>query len=234
MIDFNRAVKHPFDDKDWLVKGLIGGLISAVPILNFAGLGWMVEHVKDVERGEDAPLPDWGNNLGAKFVTGIKLAVAYLVYALPIILVYCVLMFAMGGLSALSDSSSRKGMSDAAAAGFGVTSMVLMCLIFAYSLVLAYLSPAIVIQFIRKGEQIAPALRLREVLAIARANGSDYLMTFIGPMAINFIIGLIMSVLIATVVGMCIAIPGTLLITPYLMAVMAHFTGQYARQHVPA
>lgn len=238
MIDFNRAVKHPFEDKEWLTKGIVGALVAAVPILNFASLGWMVEHVKNVEGGADVPMPNWGDNFGAKFATGLKLALAYLVYALPIIALYCIFMFAAGGLTAMTDNTSRKGVSDAVATGFGITSIVLMCVMFAYSLVLAYLSPAIVIQFLRKGEQIAPTLRLSEVLNIARANGSDYLMTFVGPLVINFIIGLVLSVAgtiaAMTVIGLCVVIPATFLITPYLMAVMGHFTGQYARQHIAA
>lgn len=237
MIDINRAIKHPFEDKDWLQKGVIGALISAVPILNFAILGWLIEHVKNVANNADAPLPDWTQNLGDKFAAGIKLVVVYLVYTIPIWALYCVMMFVLGGMSALADGSSRQSASDAAAAGFGIVSMAVGCVMFVYGLVLAYLYPAILIQFIRKGQHIAPALRLGEILAITKANGSDYLMTFLAPLAVNFGLGIVLSVVgtIAafTIVGLCVFVPASLLIAPYLLAITAHFTGQYARQHAP-
>ncbi len=44
MIDIGRAIQHPFQDQNWITKLGIGALVNAVPILNFAGYGYMLEH----------------------------------------------------------------------------------------------------------------------------------------------------------------------------------------------
>jgi hypothetical protein len=233
MIDFNRAIKHPFDDKDWLTKGVVGGVISMVPILNFAIMGWMLDHSQNVAQEADTPLPDWGANLSDKLLNGLKLAATYFVYALPLIVLSLVFTFMMGGMAAVADGANRNT-SNALGAGISLLGLALMCLSLGWSLGLAYLSPAIVLQFARNGKSIASALNLKEVFAITRANSSDYLMTALGPLFINFAIGLVVSLISLTGIGLCLTIPASFLLSPYLMAVMGHFIGQYNRQHLSA
>jgi len=35
-MDFGKAVSFTFDDPDWITKVAIGGVVTLVPILNFA------------------------------------------------------------------------------------------------------------------------------------------------------------------------------------------------------
>lgn len=231
MIDITRSIKHPFEDQAWPNKMLIGALISLVPFLNFAGYGWMTEHTKNTATLSDVPMPDWAQDLSRKFMDGLKLFVVTLVYSLPIILLACVFTFAAGGMAALTSDNARA--SEAAGAGIGVLSIFLMCVIFVYSLFLAYVSPAVLMQFVKSGGDIGACLRLGEVFGIARRNTGDYLMIFVVVIALSFVLSLVFGALsLIPLLGLCLTIPLGLLVTPYVYAVVGQLCGQYMRQHV--
>ncbi len=166
MIDIGRAAQHPFEDQNWISKFLIGGLINIVPILNLAGFGYAIDHLKSVSRGQNIPLPTW-DDLGAKFVTGLKLAVVNFILALPMFVIVCVATV----LPALGAGASDAG-DDAFAVAFLGTSTVLLCVVGVYGLALALLAPAIYIQLART-DTIAACLRLGELWAIARRTLGD-------------------------------------------------------------
>ena len=227
MIDISRAIQHPFQDQNWPVKLGIGALVNAVPILNFAGYGYMLEHLRNTERGADVPMPEWGDNFGEKFSEGLKYFVVLVIYSLPILLLTCILTIAAGGLAALTDgSNARTG--DAAAAGFGILSLALTCLVLLYALFLGYVLPAATIQYART-KDIAACLRFGEIFAIARQNTGDYLLIFLVLIGVNFVLGAITSVLAITVIGLCLVIPLALVALPYFNVLVGHLCGQYAR-----
>lgn len=229
MIDIGRALQHPFQDQNWLSKLGIGALINIVPILNFAGTGYMVEHTDNVKKGADVPMPTW-DNLGNLFMQGLKLVVVFFIYALPIIALSCILTVFAGGIAAVTQNSDS--MSDAAGAGFGIVTLAVSCLSIIYAVFFLYLYPALFIQFART-KDIAPCLRLGEVFAIARKNSGDYIMIFLVLIGISLVFSIIGSVLAITVVGLCLLIPLGLLATPYLNVVIAHLCGQYDRSVDP-
>ncbi|PWH20913.1 MAG: hypothetical protein DDG58_00470, partial [Ardenticatenia bacterium] len=84
-MDIGIAFSYMFQDRDWLKKILIGGVISLIPIVNFAALGYVVQLVRNVRDGQDLPLPEW-DQFGEYFVSGLYLFLVYVVYAIPIIL----------------------------------------------------------------------------------------------------------------------------------------------------
>jgi hypothetical protein len=225
MIDIGRALQHPFQDQNWLSKLGIGALINIVPILNFAGTGYMVEHENNVKKGPDVPMPNW-DNLGNLFMQGLKLVVVFFVYALPVIALSCILMFTTAGIATLASGSENA--SEAAGAGIGIISLALSCLSIIYAVFFLYLYPAIFIQFART-KDIAACLRLGEVFAIARKNSGDYILIFLVLIGVSLVFSIISSILAITVVGLCLLIPLGLLATPYLNVVIAHLCGQYDR-----
>ncbi len=224
MIDIGRAAQHPFEDQNWISRFLIGGLINIVPILNFAGFGYAIDHLKSVSRGQDIPLPTW-DDLGAKFVTGLKLAVVNLILALPMFVIVCVASV----LPALGAGAGDAG-NDAIAAAFLGTSTVLLCVVGVYGLALALLAPAIYIQLART-DTIAACLRLGELWAIARRNLGDYILSIVVLIAAGIVIGVIVGVInIIPCIGQIVTLALGLLILPYLQVLSAHLFGQYARQ----
>ena len=50
-MDIGLSFSYMFEDKDWIKKILIGGLISLIPIVNFAALGYVVQLVRNTRDG---------------------------------------------------------------------------------------------------------------------------------------------------------------------------------------
>ena len=96
-MDITRALSFPFDDEDWIVKFVIGSLMSLVGmILPFIPLGYQVYVARSVIRGKKRPLPGM-DNVGQVIADGLMAFIAGLVYAIPGIVIGCMLAFA-GGL----------------------------------------------------------------------------------------------------------------------------------------
>ncbi len=228
MIDIGRAVQHPVEDQNWPSKLGIGALIALVPILNFALSGYAVEHLKNTSNGMDVPLPAW-ENLGEKFMDGLKLFVIVFVLALPLFLLSCIATAASGGLAALSEGSDAA--QGAAAAGIGVVALAIGCIALVYSLVLAYISPAVYIRY-AKTKDIGACLRIGELLNIARVNTGDYLMIFVVLIGIAIILSLIVGVLnIIPCLGQILSVVLSLLAAPYIVLLLGHLCGQYVRSN---
>jgi hypothetical protein len=231
MIDFNRAIQHPFEDKDWAVKMLIGAGVNLVPILNFALQGYTVDVVRNTSRGRDVPLPNW-DKLGDHFIDGLKLFVVQLIYALPIL----VLMF---GLTIVSvtfgigmDSAGNDSANGMMAAGFSIVLLTLTCLGVLYGLFVAFITPALYIQIACTG-QIGACFRFNEMNAVVRRNTGDYLLVVLVPLVIGVIFAIGISVLnIIPFVGACFTfmlIPVLIVLTPYIQIVLGHLYGQLIR-----
>src|SRR5210317_1391292 len=84
-MDYGKSFTFVFEDEKWISKFAVGVIISLVPIVNFAGYGYMVQLLKNVRDGEENPLPEW-DDFGKFFVDGLKFLAGYLIYFIPIIL----------------------------------------------------------------------------------------------------------------------------------------------------
>lgn len=113
-MDIGRGLRFPLDDQQWVSKVLIGTLVSFVPILNIAAVGYMLDVTRNVAGGRDTPLPEW-DNLGDKFVRGLIGTVIQLLWALPIVLLACPMMFIAIASSAWSPNGE-----PTAAAGIAI------------------------------------------------------------------------------------------------------------------
>jgi hypothetical protein len=69
-------------------KLFIGALISAIPILNFAWTGYTVDIFRNVSKRVSTPLPDW-SDFGDKFLKGLQIWAAGIIYLLPVIILLC-------------------------------------------------------------------------------------------------------------------------------------------------
>ena len=59
-----------------------------MPILNFAWSGYMVGIIRNVMNNVAEPLPTW-DDLGKKFMDGLILFAAGFIYALPMLILFC-------------------------------------------------------------------------------------------------------------------------------------------------
>ena len=89
MKNLDEAFTFVFKDPNWLTKLLIGGVFTFLSIL-FIGvpviLGYGIELLQRVRRGEKYPLPEW-KDVGVKFILGFKYFITLFVYYLPIMIV---------------------------------------------------------------------------------------------------------------------------------------------------
>ncbi len=101
-MDFGRGLSFVRQDPDWLVKTLLGSVISFVPILNFAATGYSMDVIRQIVTGRETPLPKWGENFGDRWVRGLIATVVGFIYVLPLVLIGC-----GWGIVALAGNAAR-------------------------------------------------------------------------------------------------------------------------------
>lgn len=230
MIDLGRSFTHPFEDRDWAVKMLVGAGVQMVPILNFALYGYGLEVTRNTARSQDVPLPKW-DDLGKHIVDGLKLFVVQLIYAIPIIAV-SLGMAVLGVVFGIGMDDARGSSGEMMTAGFAVLMVSLFCLIFVYGLFYAFITPAYTIQIAHTGE-IGSAFRFREMFALIKRRPADYLIVFILPVAVGIVLAIVFSVVLAIpFIGICLYFPMlivTILAVPYATIITSHWYGQLMR-----
>ena len=229
-MNIQKALTYPFEDKQWTGKIGIGVLISIVPILNFAWLGYILELMRQVIKGNPLPMPDW-NNLGKKFMDGLFLFLAGFVYALPVILLIGVPLAVMIVPAILAGNSNNQSIASAIATAGSMVAMCLTCVFLLYALALSVLFPAIYVEYATKGT-FASCFNFKDIFVqIGKNTGvyftawGVYLGVAIGASLVGGIIGGLLGwipclgQLIAVVVGVASGI--------YALLVFAHLFGQY-------
>jgi hypothetical protein len=157
-----------FQDEDWIKKVLIGGVVGIIPIVNFAAIGYMIQIIRNVRDGQALPLPEW-DEFGKFFVDGLWIFLIFLVWSIPIILVACLQGI---GTAVLAEAS------EDAANAFGVISACFSCVIVLWALVIAAVSPAILVRYAEIGEYMA-GFQFSEILNIIRANVGNYIIVIL-------------------------------------------------------
>ncbi len=99
MVKIGELLKAPLQDKQWMAKIAIGGVVSAVPVLSFCGMGYIVNLLKNVIKKKEGILPEW-SDWGKLFSDGIIYFVISLAYMLIPALIFMVGM-TVGGRCAL-------------------------------------------------------------------------------------------------------------------------------------
>jgi hypothetical protein len=198
-----------FKDEDWIKKILIGGVVGAIPIVNFAAIGYMIQIIRNVRDGQTLPLPEW-DEFGKYFVDGLWIFLIFLVWAIPIIVVACLQGV---GTAALAEAS------EDAANAFGIISVCFTCVMVLWGLVIAAVSPAIMILFAEVGEFMA-GFRFSEILEIIRANVGNYIIVIL----LIWVAGLIASF------GVILCVIGVIFTQFWSYLVTGNLVGQLAAQ----
>lgn len=227
-MDVAKAFTFITEDDRWMGKIGIGALISLLAFLilpAFLLTGYMVGITRNVMNGVKRPLPEW-EDLGTLFKDGISIAIASLVYTLPFWLLICIAFvttIGFGGLSEVSEISE-----DALVAGVLATYGLVGCLTLIFMLALFFISPAIVIQYVREGE-LSACFRFGEVLTIARENLGDIVIAGLTPFAVSFVFSILFGALsIIPCLGWIASFALGVVMGPYLTAVTGHLYGQIA------
>ncbi len=227
-MDVAKAFTYFSEDDRWVGKLGIGVLVSVASFLilpAFLLYGYAVGIARNVMNGEKRPLPEW-EDLGTLFKDGLVMFIAGVVYTLPFWLLICVAFASTIGFGGLSEATQIS--EDAIAAGVLATWGLIICLTMVFALAFFFISPAIVIQYVRKGD-LGACFRFGEVLAIVRDNFADILIAALTPFAASFVLSIVFGLLnIIPCLGTIAAFFLSFAITPYLSVVTGHLYGQIA------
>ena len=230
-MEIGRSFTFPFQDKSWFSKLLIAAVVSIVPIVNFALVGWMVDLAKRVMDHELEELPGW-DEFGKKWMGGLYYTVAGFIYALPVILVSCILFaITFGSTFAAAQEGNTDEVIGAIMAGNSVVVICLSCLMAIYGLVLSVLMPALMVHYAKEGS-FGAMFKLGTVFGKVRENAGPFFLAWLVTLVFGFLVGFVMSGIVMLVgwipcIGWIITLLVSLLAAPYTSAVYAHLFGQY-------
>ncbi|MGD0612127.1 MAG: DUF4013 domain-containing protein [Anaerolineales bacterium] len=229
-MNLGKAFTYPFEDKAWTTKVGLGIVITLVPILNFATAGYLIEIMRRLLRGDPEPLPDW-TDLGRKFMDGLMVFLAGLVYFLPVLIVLSVPAGLMLIPAVLAGNTNTQNIGQILSTAGGVALACLGCLAILYGVALSIIFPCAYLQYARQG-RFGTFFQLQEFFALIGKDAGAfftawgiYLATSIGATlvagAVGGLFGLIPCVgqLVAFVIGLGVGL--------YVALVFAHLFGQF-------
>ena len=208
-MDIGSSFSYMFQDKDWIKKILIGGVVGIIPILNFAAIGYVIQIIRNVREGQTLPLPEW-DEFGKYFMDGLWIFLIFLVWSIPIILVACLQGV---GTAVIAEANEQ------AANAYGIVSACFTCLIVLWSLVIAAVGPAIMVRFAEVGEFMV-GFQFSEIFSIIRANVGNYIIVIL----LMWLAGLIASL------GVILCVVGVIFTQFWSYLVAGNLMGQLAAQ----
>lgn len=225
-MDVGLSFRYVFDDKRWPGKTLIALLVSIVPILNIAWQGYLIQVMRNVSDRVSEPLPDW-SDFGKKFVDGLIILVAVLIYALPIIILAGITGIGAG----ITDAASSGDISEVAYGVFTGFGVLVSCVIILYSILLAFFLPALALHYARE-DRFAACFQVGKIIRLITSNLGDYAIAWLVTIFSGFVIGLLAGIFIPLLVITCCLIPLAIVLGAFVsvwpMLVYAHLFGQIA------
>lgn len=218
-MDIGKSISFVFEDKKWLEKILIGGLIVLatilfswtviVAILGAALIsGYMIELVRNVRRGDQFPLPEW-TGWGEKIILGVKYGILLIIWSLPLFLISLPMIV----FSAVLSDTDAGGV-------LGLMVSCFSCLAFLYGILLAVATPAITIFFAERGD-ITDGLKFGDIISFTRKYIGDIIIAVIVILAVG---------LVASIVGFILCGIGLLFTSVWATLVQGHIYGQIGRK----
>ena len=220
-MDIGKAFTYMFDDEEWVQKLVIGGLltlVSVIPLVNIFTIlviaGYSLRVLKNVAEGSDRPLPAW-DDWGGDWMKGLMVVLAALVYSIPTIIVsgagWIVTWIAGGG-----DPSDLSG-------PLGVCMFGVSCLTGLWSLLVAIVLPAGMIEYATDG-QFSSFFRFGAIFRFIGDNLSNYIVAWL----LNVVAGIIGSF------GFILCVIGLFFTTFWSTIVGSHLFGQVRAEAVAA
>jgi hypothetical protein len=182
-------------------------LIIATILLGLPLMGYALK----VLRGEKpAPeIADWGT----LFIDGIKAFIVYLIYAIPIIIVYAILMVVGIGAAMTGDET-------AVMAGIGVM-LVGLLVVFVLAIIIALFEIIGMVRFARTGS-IGEAFNFSAILAtIGKIGWIPYIIALVVLIVVGVIFGIIVAILmmipiLGILLYLCLISPWALFVARYV------------------
>ncbi|MBE2222959.1 MAG: DUF4013 domain-containing protein [Anaerolineae bacterium] len=232
-MDIGKAFSFITEDEKWVEKLGIGALIGMIPIANFAAFGYQVQIARNVWHGEERPLPTW-DEFGKMFVDGLRIVGAMMVYMLPMILIYSVMVMGMVAFAFMTESGAYSSANAGGDEFVGIMIMMMslsMLCIMPYMLLIWLLYPMFFIQVARHGS-VKSCFAFRDMWALLRAYPANYLLVIGVIFGLYMILSIvIMPVYLVAMFIPCIGFIVTMLVTGGMTilvgAVSGHLEGQF-------
>ncbi len=215
-MNFGSAFAFQFKQEDWITKILLASLVSLIPILGLYFLtGWTLDIAARVIKGDTTLLP--ALDFSANLKRGFKAFVITTVHLLPN-LIFLIPLLVISLLS--RNSTSPNSVSSAMV----ISSLCLTLLMLVYNLVVIFILPAALGNFLLNGETIGAGLHTRETFVLIRQAPGAYCLVFLGS---------ILSGMIIAPLGGIICGVGALVTTVYAQSIYGYLLGQAYRQANP-
>ncbi len=225
-MDIGRALTFFTQDERWVEKTAIGTAVILISMLLsvilvglvgfFIVLGYGVRLMRNVRDDVQPVLPEW-DQWGDDLVRGFKLMVVGLVWTLPVWL----LMVPVFVGSAMAEAGQ--------AAQFFGTLLLLgsSCLLFLYSLFVAFLSPGYTIAFAER-ERIGDGLAVGAIWSWSLAHLGQVVVVVLTVLIASFVVSFVglLAGLLLCLIGLVVTLPLSTLVTTYIQF---HLYGQLAR-----
>jgi len=203
-MNIERGFKFVFQEKNWLAKIVVGGLMILfsfliIPLLIY--YGYLVEVTRRVIKGEEQLLPDW-DNIGHKISNGFKILVVILVYLIPPILLLVLPSFFE------ADFNGFKNREIVAMLNSGDIYWLFLISAFIYFILLELALPFIIGRY-AENESLNDAFAFSEILEMFRNNFGDAVIVFLLSVFVSllaslgfviFLIGIVFTAFWANVV----------------------------------
>ena len=183
-MDIGKSFSYVFEDKKWIEKILIGGLVTLIPILGtLLIMGYWIALVRNVRNYDPEPLPAW-DDWGQKIVDGLKLVIIYFIWSLPLVILYFLMIFP---LALFGDSDAGSTIGSLFALCFG-------CLAFLYAIVVWLATPGITIKYAEGGD-FGDGFKVGEILDFTKKHVGQIILVALVSFVVYMIAGLIGSLL---------------------------------------
>lgn len=205
-MDIVKAFSYVFEDRNWLAKIIIGGILSFIPIVNFIPIGYALTTLRNVAERKESPLPEW-DNWGGYFSKGLMVFLAGLIYALP--------FFIILGLNATFAAIAGAKEEGALVTIATLCTALLSCLNIIYSLALSFWIPGALTLYAFR-ENFGALFSFGEIFRYISANIGNYLLAWILSLVASFVAGF----------GVILCAIGVLFTGFWAYLVWAHLFGQ--------
>ncbi len=213
-MDIGKSFSFVFEDKKWIEKVLIGGILMLIPLLGpILMLGYNVKLVRNVRNHDPEPLPAW-DDWGEKIADGFKLFIITFIWGIPLWLL-TFLMFIPMAAAGNSDSGSAIG---------GFFALCFSCLMILYAIVFWFAIPGITIKYAETGE-FGDGFKVGEILEFAKKH--------IGPIIVVALVSWLVY-MVAGLVGMLLCGVGLLFTSFWASLVQYHMIANIGLEEAPA
>lgn len=214
-MDVGKAFSYVFEDENWVMKVLIGGVLVFLSFLIippiFVG-GYMIEALRNMALGTGEKLPEW-DDWGAKFTRGILSFLIDIVYFLPVIILGACLGIIVAVVGA--GEGDREAVSAVLAACLGLPMAI-------YALIAGLILPAARLRYAVTDDVMA-AFQLGKVFSFVSENLGNYAVAILVAIGVN-LVAVVLVVLTVPLCGLGLLLAPFVLFWAY--AVMAQILGQ--------